>query len=389
MRTASIRMAALLITLSALMTAALAQEGEAACSAKTTVYLSKPALVFSDSANESGRRFKLAERDTSVEVLRSECRGPNCWLQVADGWILDGDSLLSLEARDTATGAGCYQAERAYLTGNMNIRSRASTSGQVVAKARAGEAFDVSQSTRGATWCWLKIDLGWMANTSRVRSTKPAQPVGGGSAPPPASQPANIDNCCFVDRQCTSEQEWSDGYWAFQRNECPVQAGSRISSTRAGGHSIKIDGSGVFVQLMSEALDLLRARSQTWYSYVISGIDWLIEDEQHFTMAAYSSQRTVRAAPYRRHITVSWDYMLNVVRVATGLVHEACHIHRHEAGFESGPYTKVAEEVACIQIEMDMLRVAFPNYANQHSRVGPQHCKGSLENHPRCRGFDV
>ena len=33
---------------------------------------------------------------------------------------------------------------------------------------------------------------------------------------------SEIDNCCFVDRQCATNQEWADGYYAFQRNECPV-----------------------------------------------------------------------------------------------------------------------------------------------------------------------
>ncbi len=27
-----------------------------------------------------------------------------------------------------------------------------------------------------------------------------------------------IDNCCFVDRQCHSDQDWVNGYWAFQQS---------------------------------------------------------------------------------------------------------------------------------------------------------------------------
>ena len=140
---------------------------------------------------------------------------------------------------------------------------------------------------------------------------------------------------------------------------------------------------------MSEALDLLRARSQTWYNYVIGGIDRLIEDERHYTMAAYTSQRTVRAAPHRRLYSVRWGFMRSAVPVVSALVHEACHIHRYEAGYPSGPYTKVAEEVACIEQEKAMLRYAFPNYPGAHGVIGIAHCEGSLENHPRCRGFEV
>ena len=35
---------------------------------------------------------------------------------------------------------------------------------------------------------------------------------------------ADINNCCFVNRQCAADQEWVDGYWAYQRNECPIAA---------------------------------------------------------------------------------------------------------------------------------------------------------------------
>ena len=41
---------------------------------------------------------------------------------------------------------------------------------------------------------------------------------------------AQVDNCCFVDRQCQSDQEWTDGYWAFQNGQCaaPAQPASDI-----------------------------------------------------------------------------------------------------------------------------------------------------------------
>ncbi|MCY4021243.1 MAG: hypothetical protein OXG39_17690 [Chloroflexi bacterium] len=26
---------------------------------------------------------------------------------------------------------------------------------------------------------------------------------------------ASIDNCCFVDRQCQTDQDWTEGYWEF------------------------------------------------------------------------------------------------------------------------------------------------------------------------------
>ena len=38
---------------------------------------------------------------------------------------------------------------------------------------------------------------------------------------------AQVDNCCFVDRQCGSDQEWLAGYWAFQNNQCAAPAQSQ------------------------------------------------------------------------------------------------------------------------------------------------------------------
>ncbi|MDE2857908.1 MAG: hypothetical protein OXN94_08675 [Chloroflexota bacterium] len=35
---------------------------------------------------------------------------------------------------------------------------------------------------------------------------------------------AQVDNCCFVDRQCQSDQDWTDGYWAFQNGQCAASA---------------------------------------------------------------------------------------------------------------------------------------------------------------------
>ena len=37
---------------------------------------------------------------------------------------------------------------------------------------------------------------------------------------------AQHDNCCGIDRQCSTDRQWTDGYYAFQRGQCaaPAQA---------------------------------------------------------------------------------------------------------------------------------------------------------------------
>ena len=36
-----------------------------------------------------------------------------------------------------------------------------------------------------------------------------------------------IDNCCYVDRVCTTDFDWVSGYWAFQNKECTVASHSQ------------------------------------------------------------------------------------------------------------------------------------------------------------------
>ena len=267
-----------------------------------------------------------------------------------------------------------------------SLRAYYSVESATVEKVLAGTTLQVV----GRFNRWLKIDRNgnqvWMADWvsyTRVEDlveTTPTQP----------QTASNIDNCCFVDRQCSTDQEWRDGYWAFQENECaaPTQSRQQTSSPEVAGHAVNIEGSQLFVNLISEALDLLRSRSRKWYDYVISGTDRIIEDENHYSMAAVPSQRLVLSAPYGRHITV-FNHEVNVLRVVSGLVHEACHIHRYEAGFEYGPYTKIKEELACIQLENEMGSVVAPNPPEIiHSAIGPSHCEGSLENYRLCILFE-
>ena len=150
---------------------------------------------------------------------------------------------------------------------------------------------------------------------------------------------------------------------------------------------MSIEGSDLLIGFVTEALSRIRSGSQGWYDYVISGADRIIEDERHYTAAALTSQRTILVAPYRRHI-ITLDHDFNFTNMMSKLVHEACHIHRHAAGFEYTGYTKVKEELACIQQEKDMLReIVPPHLQGVHGDVGIQHCDGDLANHPRCETF--
>ncbi len=144
-------------------------------------------------------------------------------------------------AAGTAAQGNCYPDSIAYASGPMNIRQSHSIDSPVVRRAAAGDSFPVSSSTQGSAYCWLNIPSGWMARTARIS----ASPPGGTTAPAVnhTTRPSNIDNCCFLDRQCLSDQEWVDGYWAFQNGQCatPAQSQQETSAQPAGSEPSQID----------------------------------------------------------------------------------------------------------------------------------------------------
>ncbi len=73
---------------------------------------------------------------------------------------------------------------------------------------------------------------GWVRH-ERVEETSPTQP----------QTTTNIDNCCFVDRQCMTDEEWISGYWALQNGQCnaPTQSQTQSSTETTSTVSSQID----------------------------------------------------------------------------------------------------------------------------------------------------
>jgi hypothetical protein len=57
---------------------------------------------------------------------------------------------------------------------------------------------------------------------------------------PAISTSAQINNCCHIDRQCTTEAEWVSGYYAMQNNECAAAAAA-ADSAAASSESSQFD----------------------------------------------------------------------------------------------------------------------------------------------------
>jgi len=106
----------------------------------------------------------------------------------------------------------------------LNLRAAPSRSAAIADTVRSGTILQVV----GEFNRWLKIDRNgrevWLADWvdySRVDSVEPTGPQPQQPTAPTAPT-APIDNCCYVDRQCHSDQEWLAGYWAYQNGQCPA-----------------------------------------------------------------------------------------------------------------------------------------------------------------------
>ena len=116
-------------------------------------------------------------------------------------------------------GIAFAQPYQIRVSQNTNLRASHSLESAVLVSARAGTTLQVVgrhnrwfQVERGGRQYWM---AGWVNHTrvderqTRVEEeqTAPAQ---------------DINNCCYVNRQCATSQEWEAGYWAYQRDECPA-----------------------------------------------------------------------------------------------------------------------------------------------------------------------
>ena len=119
---------------------------------------------------------------------------------------------------------GSFASAQGYdirTTSRNNLRAAPSLDGTFLETVPAGTVLHVV----GRLNRWLKISRNgnevWMADWigySRIEGSA-------GAAPLPASNvPAQVDNCCFVDRQCATDADWTEGWHAFQNGQCAAPA---------------------------------------------------------------------------------------------------------------------------------------------------------------------
>ena len=267
------------------------------------------------------------------------------------------------------------------LAFNTNLRAAASLQAHVLETAPAGTILDVV----GAVDRWLRINrdgrevfmAGWVSFT-RVEASAPTQPA------------RDIDNCCFVDRQCATDQEWTDGYWAFQNGQCAAPAQSQSEAQPANSDTVQadnccylhwncrsdddwlagsrafrsnqclhpglaIEGSAAFVAKIERALDILKRRAPAWYDFAIRGLDKIKEVPESVHTGVDVLGKTSNISPIH---TVDRPGDRTAAWLAGIIVHEACHVHQFAAGL---PYSHLAGERACLTVQIEALALIYPH----------------------------
>ena len=268
---------------------------------------------------------------------------------------------------------------------NTNLRSSPSLQADIVKTVRSGKTLQVV----GQQGRWLRIGQGaremWMANWVRYTRVESADPT-----------QSDVDNCCFVDRQCNSDQEWTNGYWAYQNNQCgaPSQTQSQTSvpptTSQPGAvdnccnvdrhcssdqdwvngfyayqnqqclvpgqfdnrHGVIIEGGAGFISQMEDSLETLRTRAPHWYDYTISGLNRIVQRLSSDNPGMHVDSKTFYL-DYTDEYPAGFDPWLHISNSAAMLAHEACHAHRHYAGLESGGYPG---EKACLGVNIEVLK---------------------------------
>ena len=241
----------------------------------------------------------------------------------------------------------------------INLRATYSLEGEKVETVPEGTILHVV----GRFNRWLKIDrngdIVWLADW--VDYTRLDN--GGGQEPSqslvqfdPESYQV-VDNCCQVDRQCNTENEWTSGYWAFQNNHCSAAFQAQILSRHPG---VRIEGPPAFVSLIEQALDLLRDRAPYWYNYSVGGLHTIkMITEGSSGIFIHSKTFGINPPDYIKDyspgkVIREWD----VIDTVGGIVHEACHAHRWDAGLAEEGWRN---ELPCVQMQLESTEAVDPS----------------------------
>lgn len=217
-----------------------------------------------------------------------------------------------------------------------------------------------------------RFDFDGAANAQRQKALRLLSQL-----PTNATSPALVGNCCTAGWNCTHEQEWFNGYLAYQNNQCggPPQIGS---CCYAGWHctfdfdwimgkwvysdnnmqcfsprqevvdGLIIEGSDAFIASTKSALNRIKSRSPQWYSYVVSGALKIRESPGNTGTGTLERSMNIKAGT-------------SIAQLARDIVGWSCDLHRWLTRAElSGPEPETPAAVAdCATVNLDALQSSF------------------------------
>ena len=295
-----------------------AQDGNS-CFPHKTLYTTEPVeMRRTDSYLGEWVGKTAAGKVYTVREVKNAPLFGSCWIRISGGWLLRRAGASAIKAgspkpkrqttsttntTSTSGGRECHSTSRAYVTGTMNIRSGPGTSYRKVGSASAGGSFAVLDSRRGNDYCWLKMSKGWVAQTGRIRNTRP------------------------VVRTATTS----------------------VSSTNTAGLP-QITGGATCRNKIIKAWNYLRARSSKWFSYAINA---------NFSRIECSYRTGVTLETRVMEINTTRD-VRNDVEISSVFVHEACHLRQWDEGRHHGR-TKIDRENECYNKQADAVSEYAPH----------------------------
>jgi len=162
-------------------------------------------------------------------------------------------------------------------------------------------------------------DLEWVVGWHAYRNNQcgaSAQQQPQTSAAPVGNVPANVDNCCHVNRQCATEQDWTNGWAAYKFLQCRSDI------------PIPIEGSQAFINWMSGFLNQLRNEAPQWYHYVITGLRNIREASTGSGKSGVYAYPETGTANYLTSLMWELTSAEAMEFIPSSLVHEACHVHQ-------------------------------------------------------------
>lgn len=237
----------------------------------------------------------------------------------------------------------------------------AATAILLLAAALAGSAQDIDNCCFVDRQC--HNDQDWADGYYAFQNNQCAAPgQTGASAQPAGGVPAQIDNCCFVDRQCHNDQDWTAGYYAFQNNQCqaPAQSVRSVDQADIKRRALRIEGSARYLAAVNAALDLFKARAPHWYVYTVFGHDWSLE----------LPEGTIVSPPphVKLHLyTLAGSHLLDdICWFASHLVHYAAHNYQDERNMASGgsrvKLLSLEDEREALTVQIEALEATCPGH---------------------------